>query len=159
VDSGPAMFALGVVAGIALTLVAIGLRRLRTAESTTLPQGAQAPAQPRPNALVTAPRSPIADIDRSEPVSFVGVGGLPGNTRVTRQVSRTQIRLTGGDPTVTVDGVTYRSLAEVPEPTRDLLVDEVKLALSKDLPATARTKLEAFLAAGGEPTGKPPRDP
>lgn len=149
-DSGAVMFLLGLVAGIALTLVATGIRRLRRAEGTTLAQGVQALAQPRPNTLATASPPPVADAEQSGPGSAVSIGGIGPNTRVTRQVSRTQIRLTGGDPTVTVDGTTYRSLADVPEPMRDLLVGELKMALSKDLPATARTKLEAFIAPAGD---------
>lgn len=77
-------------------------------------------------------------------------GASASNVRTTvrTHVTRTQIRLGGSAPNVVVDGRTYHDLTELPQATRYLVVDELRVALP-NVPEAARAKLEAFIASAG----------
>jgi hypothetical protein len=141
-ESGVLIFFAGVVVGMLAVAIVLGLRRVRAGSETTLPGGITGPA-------------PIASAGSSRPggPGILGTSGAKVRTTVTTRVSRTQIRLDGGAPHVLVEGQTYHNLADLPETTRNLIVDELRVALPQ-VPETARGKLEALIASAGD--GPPP---
>jgi hypothetical protein len=78
---------------------------------------------------------------------------------ITTRVSRTAVRLDGETPTIEVDGIAYQRLADVPPDARELLRDELQVALDRGMPEPARSRLQTLLATAdgpGEATTSPP---
>jgi hypothetical protein len=175
------LFAAGVIVGAVVVLGAIGVRTLRRAEAASSTTGVVGAHAVVPNVLRgtspadAAPSVAAAPIEGARTIESASGGGILGNlveravehaiegkpgTQVIRTVRKTRIQLAGPASDIVVDGTTYHGLHEVPKPLRELLVDELRAAVAQVPEGPARSRIEAFLAAGGQGlTASAPADP